>query len=472
MPWDRRRHPRRGTARPRRILVAAAGGAVAIVVLVAVVVQVGSQSLPYRRSVDLSYAALVGRLAAPSVATGQDLAALLSAAPGDQRSAVFSGLDGVAAAAERTATTARLATPPAPAVAAGMDCTTALEVRATASATVRSAVERLLGGSTGTAAGAGATSAATAALTGAGRQLQRADDLWATCRNALRHGPGLARVPPSAWMTDPAAWSAASVAALVSAIAGSPSLAAAPALAIGSVTSDPPAVSQGGGATFMLPSASALGVTVVVVDSGNVDLPHVVVEVRAQPAGPLGAGPPVRRTVDVRAGSAATVVLTGLRVTPGGTFTLVASARSDGPTGAAGVVRAADVSTTVSVAQAASSAAVTASASQLHAGGRVVYTATVSGTQAGAAPPTGTVTFEDAGTPIASCAGIRLARGTATCPVTYPTVGVHSITVVYSGTAEVAGSTSPAITETVSAAPAPQTVPGRAPASSGPGSKP
>jgi hypothetical protein len=454
MFWDRRRQARHGPARHKEVVAGVVAAALVVALVVAVVVQVGRQSLPYERSVDLGYAALVGPLGSRSAATGAQLAALLAAAPGDQRSDVFTGLATIVADAQRTATAATSAAAPAPAVAAGLDCTTALVQRASAAAAVRTAVERLLGGSTGS--GGGLQPPATAALEAAGRQIDRADVLWSTCRHALRRGPGLASVPASAWVTDPSVWAAPAVAGLVASIAGSPSLAPAPAVAIDAFTSSPPAVSAvGSGPTYMLPSATGLGLQVVVADTGNVDLSGVVVEVRAQPSGTLGAGPPVHATVNLRAGTAATVSLGGLRVVPGGDYTLVASATTAAGRGdPGGAVTAPPVSMVVSVAQAASTAAVAPSANPVRVGQSVTYSASIAGTLPQAPAPAGTVTFEDAGAAIASCSGTRLVRGAATCTLTYSTPGVHSITVVYAGTASIAGATSPAITETVNAGPA------------------
>lgn len=85
----------------------------------------------------------------------------------------------------------------------------------------------------------------------------------------------------------------------------------------------------------------------------------------------------------------------------------------------------------------------------------VTYTATVQSNTAVTGPPTGTVDFFDAGTPIATCTGVALTAGQATCSQTYTdTVGSpHSITATYSGDSAFATSTTASpLSQTVNAA--------------------
>jgi hypothetical protein len=75
-------------------------------------------------------------------------------------------------------------------------------------------------------------------------------------------------------------------------------------------------------------------------------------------------------------------------------------------------------------------------------GGEITYSATVTSAHGGAFE-TGSVAFEDAGTPIPVCAGQPLAAGgTATCTVSYAATGTHAITAVYLGDANFTGSAS------------------------------
>jgi Bacterial Ig-like domain (group 3) len=88
-------------------------------------------------------------------------------------------------------------------------------------------------------------------------------------------------------------------------------------------------------------------------------------------------------------------------------------------------------------------------------GGNVTYTATVTPGIAGASKPSGTVTFLDGGSPISGCTAQPLtagsSSGTATCTVSYPSTGSHTITATYGGDADFTGSSSPATTATVQA---------------------
>ncbi len=75
----------------------------------------------------------------------------------------------------------------------------------------------------------------------------------------------------------------------------------------------------------------------------------------------------------------------------------------------------------------------------------VTYTATVS-----AAAATGTVSFDEAGTPITGCTARPASSGTATCAMADLAAGGRWITAVYSGDSNYAASWSPGFTQTVS----------------------
>jgi hypothetical protein len=106
---------------------------------------------------------------------------------------------------------------------------------------------------------------------------------------------------------------------------------------------------------------------------------------------------------------------------------------------------------TMNLTSASSPAVTTASALQSSDpssafGAQVTYTDTVSVPSPGAGVPTGTVDFFDGGTAIAGCQGVALsesATDTATCAAT-PGVGSQTITAVYSGDSNYAGSTAAA----------------------------
>jgi hypothetical protein len=82
------------------------------------------------------------------------------------------------------------------------------------------------------------------------------------------------------------------------------------------------------------------------------------------------------------------------------------------------------------------------SAGIVRIGAGITYSATITSAHGGAFE-TGSVAFEDAGTPIPACAGQPLAAGgTATCTVSYAATGTHTITAVYLGDGNFNGSAS------------------------------
>jgi hypothetical protein len=78
-------------------------------------------------------------------------------------------------------------------------------------------------------------------------------------------------------------------------------------------------------------------------------------------------------------------------------------------------------------------------------GQAVIYTATVS-----AAAATGTVSFDEAGTPITGCTAQPVSSGTAMCTMTDLAAGGRWVTAVYSGDSNYAASSSSGLTQTVS----------------------
>ena len=93
----------------------------------------------------------------------------------------------------------------------------------------------------------------------------------------------------------------------------------------------------------------------------------------------------------------------------------------------------------------ATTTTVASSANPSVQGQTVTYTATVR-----PAGVSGSVAFNDGGTPVTGCAARSLnSSGQATCQVTYATTGSHAITAVYSGDAANAGSTSAVLTQSV-----------------------
>jgi hypothetical protein len=79
-------------------------------------------------------------------------------------------------------------------------------------------------------------------------------------------------------------------------------------------------------------------------------------------------------------------------------------------------------------------------------GASTTLTATVTPASSppGLIQPSGTIEFLDGGQPIASCLGLELVNGGATCTATFATTGTHSITASYGGDGNFTGSTSSA----------------------------
>jgi beta-glucanase (GH16 family) len=98
--------------------------------------------------------------------------------------------------------------------------------------------------------------------------------------------------------------------------------------------------------------------------------------------------------------------------------------------------------------QASSATATTSNNNPSAFGQAVTFTATVSAVPPGSGTPTGTVQFKDGVTNLGS--PVTLSSGTATSSsISSLTVGAHSITAVYSGDSNFAGSTSAPLTQSV-----------------------
>ncbi|MGE5615399.1 MAG: Ig-like domain-containing protein, partial [Bacillota bacterium] len=91
-----------------------------------------------------------------------------------------------------------------------------------------------------------------------------------------------------------------------------------------------------------------------------------------------------------------------------------------------------------------SSVSIATSKSQSRAGQNVTFTVSVVGSS-----PTGTVQFLDGATAITGCASIALSSGVARCSTKALSVGVHSISGLYSGDANNTSGTGGPITQTV-----------------------
>ncbi len=107
----------------------------------------------------------------------------------------------------------------------------------------------------------------------------------------------------------------------------------------------------------------------------------------------------------------------------------------------------------VTVTAAASVTAVTSSQNPSSAGQTVSYTATVGPVAPATGTPSGVVTFDNGGTPIAGCSSLALVAGAAKCMTDMPLAGSFLITVTYGGSSAFASSESPAEVQVVQAGP-------------------
>ncbi len=306
----------RGVARVAAPLVATA---VVVVLAVGAVAQIGPASGPDKRTVDRSFAVLAAPIVAQSNASGSALNALLNDGPSLGRTAFFSDLDSVRTTTAEADRRFAALTPPQPQGDAAARCGAAMDGRRRAAAQVANALESLLGGRRGL--GGGDEAAAARTLIAAHTVLASADESWVACRRALLRAPGSARLPASAWLSDPGVWGAASVGPFVAALVSSPSLTAVPGLALLSVSTAPPSV-PGTSGVSVLPPTTALHVLVVVADVGNVDEEGVTLVVTAVPGGSARAPAPVRARTDVAAGDSVTLSPPPLSVRPGTSYVI------------------------------------------------------------------------------------------------------------------------------------------------------
>jgi hypothetical protein len=132
-------------------------------------------------------------------------------------------------------------------------------------------------------------------------------------------------------------------------------------------------------------------------------------------------------------------------VPPGGTIIDGVAAPDDAPNGEVIITYTQPLTVTATT--------LTSSANPSMAGGPVTYTATVS-----PAPDGGTVAFTDDGPVITGCGArpVDTSTGTATCQVTYPDAGTHTIIAIYTGDASFGPSPSGPFTQQVQ--PMPQAI--------------
>lgn len=232
----------------------------------------------------------------------------------------LAGIARAAASADKAA--ASLAPPPQVAAANGL-LEAALSARAQGAAQMASAANELM------VDGREASSSADKDMAGAAGDFEvgdRAYRLFAAALPELR-----VQMPPSQWDANPSAFGAVNLAAFSRRVLAVKAAAPAHLLAIDAVTTTPPALSVQAD-TEVLSPASSLSVTVVVADTSRAPESAVAVAATITPA-KGSASQRVSATVDLAAGEAYALTLSGLQIVPSTQTTLTVTVQ--GPGGAA-----------------------------------------------------------------------------------------------------------------------------------------
>jgi hypothetical protein len=270
---------------------------------------------------------LASAVAGQSNVSGAALNRLLRDGPSLDRTAFFSALDSLAAVTAQDDHQFAAISPPNPAGAVAAQCATTMVDRQRATAQVRTALERLLGGREGR--GGGNEAVAAGALGDAGKLLTSADASWASCRRTLHRSAGSARLPASIWVKTPGAWGDQAEGSFVASLLSSSSLAPVHRLSLGALATDPTSV-PGASGVSVLPPTTALRIRVVLADPGNVDEMGIAVVVTAVPQGTAPAPAPVRERTQVAADDSVALSLPPLRVGPGRSYVLHITATAEG----------------------------------------------------------------------------------------------------------------------------------------------
>jgi hypothetical protein len=312
--------------------------AVLLALVVGGILTTGSQSNGYWLDLDRSFAAGMRPLVQESARIGSALHQGVPDMPGETRRSLQAELDTFVRSADQVASDAATLATPSPQAGVGAAVAGALADRARALTDLRLAVDRLLqmtplpvAGATGERSAAVgpaprplSVAGATKALHQVGVILSGADRRYAAARRTLLFAPGGAILPRSAWEQGPGLWTPAPVAELVGALDGSPTLAAAPdvALLVTTLSLTPAPVPAAPGAapgSAVVPPTDVLGLSVVVADEGNTTARHLRVRASITPQGG-GVSHAGTARVSLTPGGSVSVDLGPLAVRPGTTY--------------------------------------------------------------------------------------------------------------------------------------------------------
>jgi hypothetical protein len=328
---SRRRRRPRGRGVGQSVLIGIAIAVTAILVAGSLIA-VHTQSNGYRTATTTGYAALADRVAQESTRTGARLSDLMAGAPAlanaafppTARGILEQGLDAAVLDTGIQARQAQNLASPSPEGGLSGRFTDVMALRASATAALRSTVDRLLGmqplpiagGPSTTTPGAPVTlispGQAASEMAAEGRSFEQADADFRALRAtaAVRHLPF--RVQPSVWVPAPVATAplgSASLGATAAALHVSAALVPFHHLVVTTVGLSPPAVPVGGvgsvstscqapvstapGATpAVLPPTASLTALVTVTNCGTVPEAGVTVSVTVAVADPAGTAPP------------------------------------------------------------------------------------------------------------------------------------------------------------------------------------
>ncbi len=305
-----------------------------------------------------------------STRTGSELSALVASAPtltngafpDTARGVLEQGLDVAVQETAGQASQAQNLQSPPPEGDLGPRFSRVMELRATATAALRTTIDRLLGMQPLPVAGAStpptaspsttqiSSEQAAAEMEAEGRAFEQSDDLFRALQASATAQRLPVRLHPSVWVPPPVATAplgSAALGATAAALASSPALVAFHHLVVTAVGLSPPAVPTGavgtastdciapqstvpGATPTILPPTQTITALVTVTNCGNVPESDVPVTVTVTPADAPGAAPPAagRRggrssaTVDMASGTSAAPDLAPLPVADGHTYSV------------------------------------------------------------------------------------------------------------------------------------------------------
>jgi len=363
----RRRPPGRGLGQTVLVGIAAA---VTLVLVGGSLLAIHTQSQGYRSATTSGYAGLADQVGQASTRTGAQLATLMASAPtltnqkfpDTARAVLQQGLDAAVADTAAQATQAATIASPPPVGDLAHRFTGVMRVRESATARLRSTIDRLLGMRPLPVAGAPTSSApsapatlisagqAEAEMSAEGRVFEQADADFRSLRATAAAQHLSFHLHPSVWVpypVDTAPLGSAALGASATALASSTALVPFHHLVVTAVGLSPPAVPAGGVGTVstscidpqstvpgavptVLPPTTTVAALVSVTNCGNVPESDVTVTVAVAPADPAGVTPPSlgvsggtsRAVVAIASGSSSAPPLAPLSVSSGHRYTV------------------------------------------------------------------------------------------------------------------------------------------------------